>query len=72
MREECREFLEDKLKLTLEYGQDSITHVNDGFVFLGSSFCSQAWPSWQHACGDNDTERKIQKLYSLSYQATVG
>ena len=35
IREACREFLEDKLKLTLNMEKTHITHVNDGFVFLG-------------------------------------
>lgn len=35
VREACREFLEDKLKLTLNREKTHITHVNDGFVFLG-------------------------------------
>jgi len=35
VREECRAFLEGKLKLTLNMDKTHITHVNDGFVFLG-------------------------------------
>ena len=35
MREACRGFLEDHLKLTLNMEKTHITHVNDGFVFLG-------------------------------------
>jgi group II intron reverse transcriptase/maturase len=35
VREACREFLEDELKLTLNMEKTHITHVNDGFVFLG-------------------------------------
>lgn len=35
IREECRAFLEDKLKLTLNMEKTHVTHVNDGFVFLG-------------------------------------
>ena len=35
VREECRAFLEGKLKLTLNMEKTHITHVNDGFVFLG-------------------------------------
>ena len=34
-REECRAFLEDNLKLTLNMDKTHVTHVNDGFVFLG-------------------------------------
>ena len=35
IREECRAFLEDRLKLTLNMDKTHITHVDDGFVFLG-------------------------------------
>lgn len=35
IREECRSVLEDSLKLRLNMEKTKITHVNDGFVFLG-------------------------------------
>lgn len=35
IREEYRAFLEEELKLTLNMEKTHITHVNDGFVFLG-------------------------------------
>lgn len=35
IREECKEVLEGKLKLTLNMEKTKITHANDGFVFLG-------------------------------------
>jgi len=35
IRTECREFLERELKLTLNMEKTHLTHVNDGFVFLG-------------------------------------
>jgi group II intron reverse transcriptase/maturase len=35
IREECRDFLEDRLKLKLNMDKTHITHVDDGFVFLG-------------------------------------
>lgn len=35
IRDECRHFLEGKLKLTLNMEKTHLTHVNDGFVFLG-------------------------------------
>lgn len=35
IREQCRTFLEGELKLTLNMEKTHITHVNDGFVFLG-------------------------------------
>jgi group II intron reverse transcriptase/maturase len=38
IREECRLFLETRLKLTLNMEKTCITHVNEGFVFLGHRF----------------------------------
>lgn len=35
VREECRAFLEGELKLTLNMAKTHVTHVNDGFTFLG-------------------------------------
>jgi RNA-directed DNA polymerase len=35
IREECQEYLQEKLKLTLNMDKTHITHVNDGFTFLG-------------------------------------
>ena len=35
LRGECRAFLEGRLKLTLNMEKTHITHVDDGFVFLG-------------------------------------
>lgn len=35
IREQCRAFLEGELKLTLNMEKTHVTHVNDGFVFLG-------------------------------------
>lgn len=35
IRGECRSFLEGRLKLTLNMEKTHITHVDDGFVFLG-------------------------------------
>lgn len=35
IRDECRHVLEAELKLTLNMDKTKITHVNDGFIFLG-------------------------------------
>jgi RNA-directed DNA polymerase len=35
IREECRSFIEDRLKLKLNMDKTHITHIDDGFVFLG-------------------------------------
>ena len=35
IRKECREFLEDRLKLSLNMDKTHVTHIDDGFVFLG-------------------------------------
>ena len=44
VREACREFLEGKLKLTLNMEKTHITHVNDGFVFLGHRIIRKRGP----------------------------
>lgn len=44
IREQCREFLEGKLKLTLNMDKTRITHVNDGFVFLGHRIIRKRGP----------------------------
>lgn len=35
VRDQCRTFLEEELKLTLNMDKTKITHINDGFTFLG-------------------------------------
>jgi RNA-directed DNA polymerase len=44
IREECRLFLEDTLKLTLNMGKSHVTHVNDGFIFLGHRIIRKRGP----------------------------
>lgn len=44
IRETCREILEDKLKLTLNMDKTHITHVNDGFIFLGHRIVRKRGP----------------------------
>jgi RNA-directed DNA polymerase len=44
VREACRAFLESKLKLTLNMAKTHITHVNDGFVFLGHRIIRKRGP----------------------------
>jgi RNA-directed DNA polymerase len=44
VREACRKFLEDGLKLTLNMEKTHITHVNDGFVFLGHRIIRKRGP----------------------------
>jgi RNA-directed DNA polymerase len=44
VREACRAFLEGKLKLTLNMAKTHITHVNDGFVFLGHRIIRKRGP----------------------------
>jgi group II intron reverse transcriptase/maturase len=44
VREACRRFLEEKLKLTLNMEKTHITHVNDGFVFLGHRIIRKRGP----------------------------
>ncbi|KAG0289029.1 hypothetical protein BGZ96_007300 [Linnemannia gamsii] len=44
IREACRAFLEGELKLTLNMEKTHITHVNDGFVFLGHRIIRKRGP----------------------------
>ena len=44
IREECRCFLENKLKLTLNMDKTHITHVDDGFIFLGHRIIRKRGP----------------------------
>ncbi|NKB66203.1 MAG: group II intron reverse transcriptase/maturase [Candidatus Latescibacteria bacterium] len=44
VRDECRSFLEDTLKLTLNMEKTHITHVNDGFIFLGHRIIRKRGP----------------------------
>lgn len=44
IRDQCRTFLESKLKLTLNMEKTHITHANDGFVFLGHRIIRKRGP----------------------------
>lgn len=44
VREECRAVLEDELKLTLNMAKTHVTHVNDGFNFLGHRIIRKRGP----------------------------
>jgi group II intron reverse transcriptase/maturase len=44
IRDQCRDFLEGKLKLTLNMDKTHITHVNDDFVFLGHRIIRKRGP----------------------------
>ena len=44
IRDQCRDFLEGKLKLTLNMDKTHSTHVNDGFIFLGHRLIRKRGP----------------------------
>jgi group II intron reverse transcriptase/maturase len=44
IRDQCRDFLEGKLSLTLNMEKSHITHVNDGFIFLGHRIIRKRGP----------------------------
>jgi group II intron reverse transcriptase/maturase len=44
IRDQCRDFLEGKLTLTLNMDKTHITHVNDGFIFLGHRIIRKRGP----------------------------
>ena len=61
IRDACRAFLEDTLKLTLNMEKTHITHVNDGFVFLGHRIIRKRGP-----CG---TLRPVTTIPWAKYRA---
>jgi RNA-directed DNA polymerase len=44
VRDQCRELLKGKLRLTMNMEKTHITHVNDGFVFLGHRIIRKRGP----------------------------
>jgi RNA-directed DNA polymerase len=44
VRNQCRAFLEGELQLTLNMDKTHVTHVNDGFVFLGHRIIRKRGP----------------------------
>ncbi|PYE29834.1 group II intron reverse transcriptase/maturase [Rhizobium sp. PP-WC-1G-195] len=62
-REECRAFLEGELKLTLNMEKTHVTHVNDGFVFLGHRIIRK-----RGAHGHDDTQGKGKGVCSQTYR----
>lgn len=44
IRDQCRDFLEEILKLNLNMEKTHITHVNDGFIFLGHRIIRKRGP----------------------------
>ncbi len=44
IRDQCRDFLEGKLQLTLNMDKTHVTHVTDGFVFLGHRIIRKRGP----------------------------
>ncbi len=44
IRNQCKDYLEGKLKLTLNMEKTHITHVNDGFTFLGHRIIRKRGP----------------------------
>lgn len=61
IREELREFLEGDLLLTLNMEKTHITHVNDGFVFLGHRIIRKRGP--------NGTMRPVTTIPKEKYRA---
>jgi group II intron reverse transcriptase/maturase len=61
IREKLREFLEGELLLTLNMEKTHITHVNDGFVFLGHRIIRKRGP--------NGTMRPVTTIPKEKYRA---
>ena len=72
IREECRMFLEGNLKLTLNMEKTHITHVNDGFVFLGHRIIRKRGPRGYDACRHDDTQGQGQGVCAQLTEALSG
>lgn len=77
IRDQCRDFLEDKLKLTLNMEKSHITHVNDGFVFLGHRIIRKRGPkgNMRVVCGIPKDKSKafahlLSKMLSGDYSSS--
>ena len=64
IKDECREVLEDKLKLTLNMEKTHITHVNDGFVFLGHRIIRKRNRKGEMRISTSIPKDKVKKLHS--------
>lgn len=62
IREECNEFLREKLKLTLNLDKTKITHVDDGFTFLGHRIIRKVGPSGVKRPVTNIPKEKCSKF----------
>ena len=78
VRERCRQYLEDELKLTLNMDKTHITHVNDSFIFLGHRIIRKKGPAGKMRVVTNipwDKHRrfteKLVKQLSGNYSMSV-
>jgi RNA-directed DNA polymerase len=62
IREECNEFLREKLKLTLNLDKTKITHVDDGFTFLGHRIIRKIGPKGNMRPVTNIPKEKYSKF----------
>lgn len=64
IREECRQFLETDLKLQLNMEKTALTHVNDGFTFLGHRVIRKRGPK--------GTMRAVTQIPKKKFQTFAG
>jgi group II intron reverse transcriptase/maturase len=62
IREECRQFLETDLKLQLNLEKTALTHVNDGFTFLGHRVIRKRGPKGTMRTVSQIPREKFQKF----------
>jgi hypothetical protein len=62
IREECRQFLETDLKLQLNLEKTALTHVNDGFIFLGHRVIRKRGPRGTMRTVSQIPQEKFQKF----------
>ena len=64
IREECRMFLEGNLKRTLNMKKTHITHVNDGFVFLGHRIIRKRGPRATCVLSQRYPGKRLRRLFA--------
>ena len=72
IREECRAFLEDHLKLRWNMEKTHITHVNDGFVFLGHRIIRKRGSSGRMSVVTTIPKEKAKALVRTLSEALSG
>ena len=71
IREECRQYLENQLKLQLNMDKTALTHVNDGFTFLGHRIIRKRGPKGNMRTVTQIPIKKFQS-FATKLSRTIG